>query len=79
MEFVMQNQSQSITTEQIIALAEMLPSEKLESWYEYGLFIKARHSQFESGEEDLQAEIAAWEAASDEDLLNFERELSESK
>ncbi|HEX8565323.1 MAG TPA: hypothetical protein VF648_06600 [Pyrinomonadaceae bacterium] len=75
----MQNQSRTITPEQIIALAETLPPEKLESWYEYGLFIKARHSQFESGEENLQTEIAAWEAASDEDLLNFECELSESK
>lgn len=75
----MQNQSRTITREQIIALAETLPAEKLESWYEYGLFIKARHSQSVSGEADLQNEIAAWEAASDEDLLNFERDISESE
>ena len=75
----MQNQSHTITPEQIIALAGTLPAEKLESWYEYGLFIKTRHSQAESDGEDLQNEIAAWEAASDEDLLNFERVLSESK
>jgi hypothetical protein len=43
------------------------------------LFIKDRHSQAESDEKDLQNEIAAWEAVSDEDLLNFERELFESK
>jgi hypothetical protein len=75
----MQNQTRTITPEQIIALAETLPAEKLESWYEYGLFIKARHSQAKSDEEDLQNEIAAWEAASDEDLLNFEREFLETK
>lgn len=72
----MQNQPQTITTEQIIALAEALPEEKLESWYEYGLFIKARHSHESFTDEALRREIADWEAASDEDLLNFERELA---
>ena len=72
----MQNQSRTITPEQIIALAETLSAEKLESWYEYGLFIKARRSQAESDEEDLHNEITAWEAASDEDLLHFERQLT---
>lgn len=75
----MQNQFRTITREQIIALAKTLPAEKLESWYEYGLFIKACHSQAKSDEDDLQNEIAAWEAASNEDLLNFEREFYEFK
>lgn len=40
---------------------------------------KPNSSHAECEREDLQNEIAAWETASDEDFLNFEREIFESE
>jgi len=74
--------TQTITREQVIALAMKMPREKLISWYEYGLFIQ-NHPVYTPAVEpgmdaDLRAELAAWEAASDEDWLAFEERLQES-
>lgn len=73
--------TQTITREQVIALAMRMPREKLISWYEYGLFIQ-NHPTFTAAvepvdemDEDLSTELAAWEAASDEDWLAFEEQL----
>lgn len=76
--------TQTITREQVVALAMRMPPEKLISWYEYGLFIQ-NHPIFTTANEvvdeaeiDLQTELAAWEAASDEDWLAFEQQLQEA-
>lgn len=71
---------QSVTRTQVIELARTIPISKLASWYEYGLFIQSRppmvaaveEKQQDSPDDELMAEIAAWEAASDEDWMNFE-------
>lgn len=76
--------TQTITREQVVALAMSMPSEKLASWYEYGLFIQSYPSFMpalqvvDEAEADLQAELAAWEAASDEDWLAFEQQMQEA-
>jgi len=55
-----------------------MPIEKLVNWYEYGLFIQAHPTftlmQDRATEAELQLldELAAWEAASDEDWLKLE-------
>lgn len=76
--------TQMITRKQIIALAMSMPPEKLVSWYEYGLFIQ-NHPLFTAAIEpldemdaDLQTELAAWDAASDEDWLALEEQLQEA-
>jgi len=76
--------TQKISREQVIALAMSMPQEKLMSWYEYGLFIQD-HPVFTAASEsvdemdaDLQAELTAWNAASDEDWLAFEEQLQEA-
>jgi hypothetical protein len=56
----------------VIELAKTMPSEKLVSWYEYGLFIQNRE-----GLDDLHKEFARWEQASEEDSQTFERKLEE--
>ncbi|MEZ4870201.1 MAG: hypothetical protein R3C14_53220 [Caldilineaceae bacterium] len=72
--------TQTITREQVIALAMSLPREKLISWYEYGLFIQnhpiftPENEPVDGTEANLQAELAAWEAAGDEDWLTFEQQ-----
>lgn len=72
--------TQTITREQVVALAMTMPLEKLISWYEYGLFIQ-EHPIFtttvDDQEAELQAELAAWEAASDEDWRAFEQQMQE--
>lgn len=76
--------TQLISREEVIKLATTMPLEKLASWYEYGLFILAKPNHVVTTEaienaEALTSEIASWEAASDEDWLNIETALSESK
>jgi hypothetical protein len=74
--------TQLITRQQVIELAKKMPPDKLGRWYEYGLFIQSRPLAVasESPLEDvgLSEEIALWEAASDEDWLNWEKELTET-
>ena len=76
-------QTQIITREQVIELAKKMPIEKLVNWYEYGLFIQEHPAftpmQDKAAEEELQllAELAEWEAASDEDWLKLEASLAE--
>ena len=77
--------TQTITREQLVDLAMRMPQEKLSSWYEYGLFIQ-NHPIFttvgevaDETEIDLQTELAAWEAASDEDWLDFEQQFAQSR
>ncbi len=72
-----------ISREQVIALAKIMPIEKLAIWYEYGLFIQF-HAQNISSEKsipedqsELMKEIAEWESASDEDGLRFEDMIKE--
>lgn len=76
--------TQTITREQVVALAMSMPVEKLISWYEYGLFIQSYPSlrtvieAMDEQETDLQAELAAWEAASGEDWLTLEQQMQEA-
>lgn len=65
---------QQVTTEQVLVLARELSEEKLADWYEFGIFLKQKSAQAE-----LEKEFAEWEAASDEDFVNFENELAEKK
>ena len=73
--------TQIITREQVVALAMKMPLEKLVNWYEYGLFIHAYPvlvaASVSNEDVDLQNELNIWEAASDEDWLNFEQRLQE--
>jgi hypothetical protein len=78
----MNNGLQTVTLEQVIELAQTLPDEKLTSWYEYGLFIQSRIGEQSGPSEDDEAEafrreMAAWDAAADEDWLKMERLLEE--
>ena len=76
--------SQTVTREQVMALAKAMPREKLATWYEYGLIIQSRPVLRPAGgtdaeaDADLAEEIAAWEAASDEDWLKIEQVISET-
>ncbi len=79
----MKSKTQSITRQEVIALAEKMPVEKLAIWYEYGLFVQS-HPLFMPAQEaiqevyaDLDEEMAAWDKASDEDWLKMERLLAE--
>jgi len=80
----MQMNTQTITREQVIALAKMMPINKLVNWYEYGLFIQSRlvvrpaPEAVLTDEAELSAEFAAWEAASDEDWLKVEQQMIEA-
>jgi len=75
---------QPVTREQVLALAKEMPREKLATWYEYGLFIQSRPVLRPANEIELEAdadlaeEVAAWEAASDEDWLKIEQMISET-
>lgn len=67
-----------------MTLAMSMPPEKLFGWYEYGLLLQ-RYPIFTSAveakdkrEAELQAELAAWEAASDEDWLKLEQQVQEA-
>lgn len=78
---------QSVTRKQVIELARTIPISKLANWYEYGLFIQSRppmvaaveKKQLHATDDELMEEIAAWEAASDEDWMNFEEMLMEAR
>jgi len=80
----MKMEAQTITREQVVALAMSLPLDKLESWYTYGLFIQSypaftqAFAPMKNMEGDLEAEMAVWEAASDEDFLKFEDHMREA-
>lgn len=63
-------QSQIVTSEQVLTLVASMPDEALEKWYQYGLMLQAQGAE-------LARELAQWEAAGDEDWLNFERQLEE--
>lgn len=75
--------TQTITREQVIALAMNMPQDKLTSWYEYGLFIQnnpiftTTAELSDDSDAELQAEFAAWDAASDADWLAFEEQLQD--
>ena len=75
--------TQTVTREQVIELAKTLPSEKLASWYDYGLFIQTRAetpvTEQLDDEAALREEFAMWDAASTEDFLAFERRLEEEE
>lgn len=77
----MDNQTRVVTREQVIELAKTMASEKLAVWYEYGLFVQSHPvlipepQTLTDDELQLQAELQAWEAASDEDWLTFEQSL----
>ncbi len=71
----MQIKTSQIIREQVIALAKIMPIEKLSSWYEYGLFIQFHAKNISSlhdDQVDLRKEFEEWEAASDEDELMLE-------
>lgn len=74
--------AQTVTREQVVALAKAMPGEKLATWYEYGLFIQShpvlRPASDVEADADLAEEIAAWEAASDEDWLKIEQMIPET-
>lgn len=76
--------TKTITREQVIALAMNMPLEKLPIWYEYGLFIRTQPvlvpvtTEAMATDDELQAELSAWEAASDEDWLNLEEKMAEA-
>ncbi len=65
-----------ITTEKVLALAKQLNDERLADWYEFGVFLRERSKR---SEDELEKEFGDWEAASDEDWLNFENSLAEIK
>ena len=73
-------QVKTISRHHVIELAMKMPPEKLTAWYEYGLFIQSRPIltiDAIAATQELTAEMAAWEAASDEDWLAFEAQLTE--
>jgi kynureninase len=73
---------ETVTRDKVIDLAKTMPQEKLPSWYEYGLFLQTRSlgpAVQEDAEKLLRQEVADWEAASDEDWLNMEKRLSQTK
>lgn len=70
--------TQTITREKVIKLVNEMPLDKLAIWYEYGLFVQSRPLVVIEGDEDLAAELAAWEAASDEDWQKLEAQLAET-
>ncbi len=61
----------AIERDKVIELAKNMPLEKLESWYEYGLFIQSRTKM----DKNLQQEFLQWEAASDEDWFMMEEKI----
>jgi hypothetical protein len=73
-----------VTREQVMSLVRAMPPEKLARWYEYGLFLQSHPlfmpelASFEENNAELQSELAAWEAASDEDWAAFEQRLIEA-
>lgn len=69
-------QKESVSREEVIELAKKMPSEKLARWYELGLLIESRSSAALDNAQ-LMEEIAAWEAASDEDWAGVESRLIE--
>jgi hypothetical protein len=77
-------QIERVTREQVISLVRSMPPEKLARWYEYGLFLQSQPifmPELASSEEnnaELQSELSAWEAASDEDWAAFEQRLIEA-
>ena len=79
----MKTETQSLTRQQVIALAKKMPIEKLAIWYEYGLFVQSHPlitPTLETANEvyaDLDEEITAWNSASDEDWLKMEQRLVE--
>lgn len=63
-------QTETISRHQVVELAMKMPPDKLAAWYEYGLFIQSRPpvaAAQSDRKQDLMAELAEWEAASDED------------
>ena len=80
----MATNTQIITREQVIALAMRMPQEKLASWYEYGLFVLSHPAIVPAtkvevtDDAELQTELAAWEAASDEDWLKLEQQMTKA-
>jgi hypothetical protein len=79
----METETQSVTRQQVIALARKMPDEKLAIWYEYGLFVQSQplfiltQKSVNEVDADLGTEIAVWERASDEDWLKMEQLLAE--
>jgi hypothetical protein len=75
--------TETVSYEEIVALAKALPQEKLASWYEYGLFIKSRSEtpmpEQLDDEAALRKEFAMWDAASTEDWLAFEQRLEQEE
>ena len=69
-------QKEPVSREEVIELAKKMAPEKLARWYELGLFIESRPTAAVDNEQLMQ-EIAAWEAASDEDWAKFESRLIE--
>ena len=73
-------QTETITRHQVVELVMKMPPDKLAALYEYGLFIQSRPLVKAVGSQttqDLMAELAEWEAASDEDWLAIETLLAE--
>ena len=76
---------QTVTRQDVIELAKRMPTNKLASWYEYGLFIQSRPKmtiapkEKKEQEADLMEEFAMWEAASDEDWMTFEEILIDAE
>lgn len=73
-------QTETISRHQVVELAMKMPPDKLAAWYEYGLFIQSRQPGATVGSDEAQgltAELAEWEAASDEDWRAFEALLAE--
>ncbi len=73
--------TQFVTREQVIELVQAMPIEKLAVWYEYGLFVQSHplivgSSKPSVDDYALEEEFEEWEAASDEDWLAFEKELT---
>ena len=68
-------QKEAVSPDQVIELAKKMAPEKLARWYELGLFIESR-STAAVDNAHLMEEIAAWEAASDEDWARVESRLT---
>lgn len=73
-------QTETISRRHVVELALKMPPDKLAAWYEYGLFIQSRPlavADSSHAEHELMAELAEWEAASDEDWQALEALLKE--
>ncbi len=76
--------SRAQVIQEVLDIAMHLPSEKLASWYQYGLFIQSqptwtfvKESEHDPYDAELAKEFDLWEEASDQDWMITEGMIKE--